>query len=121
MYCNEKIDYHLHILCFIRTLKGDKEIADVPTFPNFSLLINNFHIKLTQHLNNAIDAHRGVRGGINVYKIFAQLVNKDAMKHQKGVPYPQNVHNPYIPSASLPKFGKNLMDPPSGFSNRVHL
>ena len=32
---------------------------------------------------------------------------------------PKNFHNPYIPS--LPKFGKNLMDPPSGFSNRVHL
>jgi hypothetical protein len=63
----------------------------------------------------------GVRGGIKVYppsKIFAELVNKNAIKHRKGVP-PKNFHNPYIPSLS--KFGKNLMDPPSGFSNRVHL
>jgi hypothetical protein len=52
-------------------------------------------------------------------KIFAKLVNKNAIKHQKGVPTSQNFHNPYIPS--LPKFGKNLMDPHSGFSNRVHL
>jgi hypothetical protein len=62
------------------------------------------------------------RGGIKVYppsKIFAKLVNKNAIKHQKGVPSPQIFHNPYIPS--LPKFGKNLTDPPPGFSNRVHL
>jgi hypothetical protein len=61
-------------------------------------------------------------GWIKVYlpsKFFAKLVNKNAIKHQKGVPSPKNFHNPYIPS--LPKFGKNLMDPPSGFSNRVHL
>jgi hypothetical protein len=42
-----------------------------------------------------IDAHRG---GIKVYhppsKIFAKLVNKNAIKYQKGVPYPQNFHNP---------------------------
>jgi hypothetical protein len=65
---------------------------------------------------------RGERGGIKVYppsKFLAKLVNKNAIKHQKGVPSPKNFHNPYIPS--LPKFGKNLMDPPSGFSNRVHL
>ena len=72
-----------------------------------------------------IDAHRGwggVRGVITVYPpstIFAKLVNKKAIKHQKVVPYPQNFHNPYIPS--VPKFGKNLPDPPPGFSNRVHL
>ncbi len=61
-------------------------------------------------------------GGIKVYppsKIFAKLVNKNAIKHQKGVPSPKNFHNLYIPS--LPKFGTNLMDPPSGFSNCVHL
>jgi hypothetical protein len=52
-------------------------------------------------------------------EIFAELVNKNAIKHQKGVPSPQNFHNPYIPS--LPKSGENLMDPPPGFSNRVHL
>jgi hypothetical protein len=64
----------------------------------------------------------GVRGGIKVYppsEIFAKLVNKNAIKHQKGVPSPQNFHNPYIPS--LPKFGKNLLDPTPRFSNRVHL
>jgi hypothetical protein len=64
----------------------------------------------------------GGEGGIKVYppsKIFAKLVNKNAIKHQKGVPSPQNFHNPYIPS--LPKFGKNLPDPPPRISNRVHL
>jgi hypothetical protein len=61
-------------------------------------------------------------GGIKLYppsKIFAKIVIKNAIKHQKGVPSPKNFHNPYIPF--LPKFGKNLMDPPSGFSNHVHL
>ncbi len=71
----------------------------------------------------SIDAHRGGGwGGIKVYppsKFFAKLVNKNAIKHQKGVPSPQNSHNPYIPS--LPKFGKNLLDPPPRISNRVHL
>ncbi len=65
---------------------------------------------------------QGGRRGIKVYptsKFFAKLVNKNAIKYQKGVSSSQNFHNPYIPS--LPKFGKNLMDPPSGFSNRVHL
>jgi hypothetical protein len=52
-------------------------------------------------------------------KFFAKLVNKNAIKHQKGVPFPKKFYNPCIPS--LPKFGKNLMDPPPGFSNRVHL
>jgi hypothetical protein len=52
-------------------------------------------------------------------KIFAKLVNKNAIKHQKVVPSPKNFHNPYI--HSLPKFGKNLPDPPPGFSNCVHL
>jgi hypothetical protein len=51
--------------------------------------------------------------------MFSKHVNKKAIKHQKGVPSPQNFHNPYIPS--LPKFGKNLTNPPPGFSNRVHL
>jgi hypothetical protein len=67
--------------------------------------------------------HTGVRGGgIKVYppsKNFAKLVNKNAIKHQKGVPFPKHFHNPYI--TSLPKSGGNLMDPPPGFSNRVHL
>ncbi len=70
----------------------------------------------------SIDAHRGGWGGIKVYppsKIFAKLVNKNAIKHQKGVPSPKNFHNPYIPS--LPKFVKNLPDPPPRISNRVHL
>jgi hypothetical protein len=52
-------------------------------------------------------------------KIFARLVNKNAIKHQKVVPSPKNLQNPYIPS--LPKFVKNLPDPPPGFSNRLHL
>jgi hypothetical protein len=54
-------------------------------------------------------------------EIFAKLVNKNAIKQQKGVPSPKNEHNPYIPS--LPKFGKNLIDPPAppGISNCVHL
>ncbi len=61
-------------------------------------------------------------GGIKVYppsKILAKLVNKNAIKHQKDVPSPKNFYNPYIPS--LPKFGKNLIDPPPRISNRVHL
>jgi len=41
-------------------------------------------------------------------KIFAKLVNKNAIKHPKGVP-------------SLPKFGINLIDPPPRISNRVPL
>ncbi len=64
----------------------------------------------------------GGEGRIKVYppsKIFAKLVNKNAIKHQKGVRSPKNLHNPYIPS--LPKFGKNLIDPPPRISNRVHL
>jgi hypothetical protein len=64
----------------------------------------------------------GGEGGIKVYppsKMFSKLVNKNAIKHQKGVPSPKNFHNPYIPS--LPKFGKKLTDPPPGFSNLVHL
>ncbi len=64
----------------------------------------------------------GWGGGIKVYppsKIFAKLVNKNAIKHQKGVPSLQNFYNPYIPS--LPKFGKNLIDPPPRISNPVHL
>jgi hypothetical protein len=43
-------------------------------------------------------------------EIFAKLVNKNAIKDQKGVPSPHKFHIPYI--LSLPKFGKNLMDPP---------
>ncbi len=50
-------------------------------------------------------------------KIFSKPVNKNAIKHQKGVPSSQNFH--YIPS--LLKSGKNLKDPPPGFSNSVHL
>jgi hypothetical protein len=52
-------------------------------------------------------------------KIFAKFINKNAIKTPKGVHTPKNLHNPCIPS--LPKFGKNLMDPSSQFSNRVHL
>jgi hypothetical protein len=58
--------------------------------------------------------------GIKVYppsEMFAKLVNKNEIKHQKDVPSPKNFHNPYIPS--LQKFGKNFIDPPTGFSNRL--
>jgi hypothetical protein len=59
------------------------------------------------------EGERG-RGGIKVYppsKIFAKLVNKNAIKHQKDIPSPKNFHNPYIPSLLI--FGENLMDEPS--------
>jgi hypothetical protein len=49
--------------------------------------------------------------GIKVFppsKIFVKLVNKSAIKHQKGVPF-------------LQKFGKTPMDPPPGFTNLVYL
>jgi hypothetical protein len=54
--------------------------------------------------------------GIKVYppsKMFSKLVNKNAIKHQKGVHSPKNFHKPYIPSLS--KFGKYHMDPLPGF------
>jgi hypothetical protein len=43
--------------------------------------------------------------------IFTKLVNRNAIKPEKGVPSPNNFHNPFI--GTLPqKFGKNLiMDP----------
>jgi hypothetical protein len=52
-------------------------------------------------------------------KVYPKFVNKNAIKHQKGVSSPKFFYNPYIPSN--PKFGKNFMDPPPGFSNHVHL
>jgi hypothetical protein len=61
-------------------------------------------------------------GEIIVYspsEMFAKLAYKNAIKHKKTVSSPKKFHNPYIPS--LPKFGKNLMDPPPGFSNHVHV
>ncbi len=48
-----------------------------------------------------------------------RILNKNATKHQNGVPSPKNFHKPYIPT--LPKFGKNFIDPPPRISNRVHL
>ena len=74
---------------------------------------------------NVVPKHRctqGGWGGIKVYppsEIIAKLVNKNAIKHQKGVPSQKIFYNPYIPS--LPKFGKNLIDPPPRISDRVHL
>ncbi len=65
----------------------------------------------------------GGEAGIKVYppsKIFEKFVNKNAIKHQKGVPSPKNFYNPYIPSLPL-KLGKNLINPPSRISNPVHL
>jgi hypothetical protein len=59
-------------------------------------------------LVSVIDARRGVKVD-PPFKIFTKLVNKNAIKPQKGVPSPK-------------KFGKNLMDPPPpGFSNPMHL
>jgi hypothetical protein len=52
-------------------------------------------------------------------EIFAKLVNKNAIKHQKIVASYQNFFYLYIPS--LPKFGKNLIDPAPRISNRVDL
>ncbi len=66
--------------------------------------------------------HPGGEGGEKVYptsELFTKLVNKNVIKHQKCLPSPKNFHNSYIPS--LPKFGKNPMDPPPRFSNRVQL
>jgi hypothetical protein len=34
-------------------------------------------------------------------QIFAKLVTKNTIKHQKGVPSAQNFHNPYIPSLPI--------------------
>jgi hypothetical protein len=48
-------------------------------------------------------------------KILTKLVNKNAMKPEKGLPYPPNFHNPYILNP------KNLIDPPPELSNPVHL
>jgi hypothetical protein len=38
-------------------------------------------------------------------KFFAKHLNKNAIKHQKGVTSPKNFYNPYMPSLS--KFDKN--------------
>jgi hypothetical protein len=73
-----------------------------------------------------IDAQRGGGmmqrgGGIKVdppSKIFAKLVNKSAIKPQKCTLHPK-LSNPYIPS--LPKLGKDLIDPHPEFFNRLHL
>ncbi len=73
-------------------------------------------------LGTFIDAHReggwGGRGGIKVYppfKIFAKLVNKTAIKHQKGVPSPQNFHNPYLPPPPSQKLAKTSWTLPQDF------
>ena len=52
-------------------------------------------------------------------KIFTKLANKNTIKPQKDVPYPKSFQNPLKPSPQ--KFGKNLTDPPPGFSSCVHL
>jgi hypothetical protein len=46
-------------------------------------------------------------------EFFAKLVNKNAIKHQKGAPSSQNLYNPYI--QSLPKFGKTPWTLPPDF------
>lgn len=55
-----------------------------------------------------------MRGRVNIIPPqvnFKTLVNRNAIKPEKGVPSPNNFHNPFI--GTLPqKFGKNLiMDP----------
>jgi len=60
----------------------------------------------------------GGRGGIKVYlpsKIFAKLVNENAIKHQKGVPSHQNFPNPYIPS--LQNLARTSWTLPQDFQN----
>jgi hypothetical protein len=62
-----------------------------------------------------IDAHRGVRG-MKVYppsKMFAKLVNKNAIKHLNGIHSPKKFSQPLY--TLPPKFGKYLMDPLPGF------
>ncbi len=65
----------------------------------------------------------GGRGGIKVYshsKCFAKLVNKNAIKHQKGVPSPKKFSQPLY---TLPtkEWQKPHRPSPPGFSNSVHL
>jgi hypothetical protein len=66
--------------------------------PNSFLVhkINNCSKKIKRN----IDAYRGVRGGVYpTSKIFAKLVNKNAIKHQKGVPSTKIFTTPiYSPS-----------------------
>jgi hypothetical protein len=94
-------------MCVRRPAAGHTQLNNNCTFDNSQ---QNFHL--------IVDAHRGIKVYPS-YKIFAKFVNKNAIKHQKGVSFPQIFHNPYIPS--LLKFGKNLMDPPPRFSNCVLL
>jgi hypothetical protein len=60
--------------------------------------------------------------GIKVYppsKIFAKLVNKNAIKHQKCDPSPKIFTTPIYPHS--PKVAKTSWTLPSGFANCVHL
>ena len=48
-------------------------------------------------ITKLIDEHGGGGGRLKVFppsKFFSKLVNKNAIKHQKGVPSTKNVHNP---------------------------
>jgi len=45
---------------------------------------------------------------------FKKFANKNAIKSQKGVPPPKNVHCKPYPKQ---KFGKNVVDPPLDFLN----
>ncbi len=84
--------------------------------------LNHYTTSTCLHLIHRCTQGGGGWGGIKVSppsKCFAKLLNKNVIKHRKGAPSPLNFHNPYTPS--LPNFGKNLLDPSSGFSNRVHL
>jgi hypothetical protein len=57
----------------------------------------------------------------SISHMYTKLVNKNAIKPPKGVsPRPTpSFHNTYVPF--LPKFGKNLMNPPPRFSNMDNL
>ncbi len=65
-------------------------------------------------MHKGVGVRGGLRGGwIKVFppsKFFAKLVNKNAIKHQKGAPCPKFFTTTYIPY--LPKFLKKPHGPP---------
>jgi hypothetical protein len=84
-------------------------LSDNHTKDALEVMLNR---SVTQASNSImdIDAHRsGVEGGIKVYppsKIFAKLVNKNAIIHQKGVPSPKKISQPLY--TLLPEIGQKL-------------
>jgi hypothetical protein len=74
---------------------------------------NDFTKIICEFPHRLIDAHRRGRGGVRSEKFDY----KNALKPEKGIP--PNFSQPLY---TFPhKFGQNLMDPPPGFSNHVHL